>query len=220
MRAGVFGGTFNPIHKGHLKVAELALQRFCLDRLYLVPCRVPPHKASESLAPTDHRMRMLRLALPDDGRLHASDVEIRRDGPSYTIDTVMDFKERIVPGADLYLVMGLDAFLDIHTWKHYRRLLKIVQPVVVNRRVADASAEAAAARMDDYIRARLSSDYRLSDDRRSWRRSGGRCIHLVQTAPVDISSTQIRELIRNGATAADLVPSPVWGYIEQEELYR
>jgi len=110
MRAGLFGGTFNPIHKGHLMAAEQVLQRFALDRLYIVPCRVPPHKLPAYLAPAAHRVRMIQLALPSDGRCRLSDVEIQRSGPSYTIDTVAHFAARIIPGASIYLVMGMDAF--------------------------------------------------------------------------------------------------------------
>lgn len=221
MRAGLFGGTFNPIHKGHLKVVEQVLHRFGLDRLYLIPCRIPPHKAPAYLAPAADRVRMIRLALPADRRIHLSEVEIRRTGFSYTIDTVTHFSLRIVPGADLFLVMGLDAFLDIHTWKQFNRLLETVHPTVVNRRIGDApGAVEDHCRMDAYIHSRLSPEYRISEDRHCWQRKGSGDIHLLQMPPVDISSSQIRHLIGHGKPAVDLVPEAVWGYIEQKELYR
>ncbi len=221
MRAGLFGGTFNPIHMGHLKVADQVLNRFGLDRLFLIPCRFPPHKAPAYLAPATDRMRMLELALPADRRYRLSDVEIKRGGLSYTIDTVTHFSQQLVPGADIYLVMGLDAFLDIHTWKYWQRLLEMVRPVVVTRRIADEAPSATVLRrMNDYIRTRLSDDYRLARDRRCWQRENSGDIHLVENAPVDISSSHIRQLIRTGKSAAGLVPDAVWAYIEQKELYR
>lgn len=220
-RTGLFGGTFNPVHQGHLKVAEQALQRCGLDQLYLIPCRVPPHKAPAYLAPAADRMAMIRLALPDDRRYRLSDVEVRRRGPSYTIDTVSHFRRQIVPGADLYLVMGLDAFLDIHTWKQCFQLLTLVQPVVVTRRVsADAMPHTDALRMDHYIRSQLSPQYRWEEDRQRWRRSGAGDIHLLPIAPVEISSSHIRRLIKSGTPAGHLVPQAVWAYIERKELYR
>jgi nicotinate-nucleotide adenylyltransferase len=219
--AGLFGGTFNPIHKGHLMVIERALNRFSLDRLYVIPCRVPPHKCAAYLAPAAQRLRMIQLALPADDRYRASDVEIQRSGPSYTIDTVNHFKTRFIPAAALFLIMGMDAFLELHTWKHYPRLLEIVQPVVLSRKVADPLPSSGdVSRMDAYIRAHLPGTYRYDDGQTCWQRSGGSCIHLLPTTPLDISSSQVRQRIRAGKTIADLVPRAVNGYIEKKELYR
>ena len=149
MRAGLFGGTFNPIHNGHLMVARQAVRCLALDRLYIIPCRTPPHKAPDFLAPAAQRVRMIELALPADDRVVLSDIEIRRSGPSYTIDTVVGFSTRIVPAAELFLIMGLDAFLEIHTWRHQRRLLEMIQPVVVVRPADDGGVpERPAARME------------------------------------------------------------------------
>lgn len=221
MRAGLFGGTFNPIHKGHLMVAERVLQRFSLDRLYVIPCRVPPHKIPAYLASAAQRVRMIQLALPEDSRYCLSDVEIRRSGPSYTIDTVDHLMFRTIPGAILFLVMGMDAFLEIHTWKRYRRLLEIAQPVVVSRRVENGLRTVDdVSRMDSYIRSRLSADYHFLEETFCWRKDGGRCIHLLPTTPVDISSSRIRQRIRSGRSIDDLVPSAVSLYIEQKGLYR
>ncbi|WP_372678691.1 nicotinate-nucleotide adenylyltransferase [Desulfosarcina sp.] len=221
MRAGIFGGTFNPIHKGHLMVAEQVLHRFFLDRLYIVPCRVPPHKFPAFLAPASERIRMIQLALPADTRYCLSDVEIRRKGRSYTIDTVDHFNTRITPGAVLFLIMGMDAFLEIHTWKSHRRLLEAVQPVVVSRWV-DGRMPAGddVSRMDGYIRSGLSGDYHYLDEQSCWHRAGKYKIHLLPIQPIDISSSQIRQRIREGKKVGDLVPSKVNAYIEKKELYR
>ncbi len=221
MRAGVFGGTFNPIHKGHLMVAERVLHRFSLDRLYIVPCRVPPHKFPALLAPAAERVRMIQLALPADARYCLSDVEIQRKGRSYTIDTVDHFNTRITPGAVLFLIMGMDAFLEIHTWKSHRRLLETVQPVVVSRWVdGRVNANDDVRLMDGYIRSTLSEDYHFVDAQSCWQRAAENKIHLLPTQPIDISSSQIRQRIRSGKQIVDLVPPTVNAYIQQKELYR
>ena len=221
MRAGLFGGTFNPIHNGHLMVARKVLDRLALDRLHLIPCWTPPHKHPDYLAPADDRVRMIRLALPGDARIHLSEIEIQRRGPSYTIDTVDAFRTRLAPGADLFLVMGLDAFLDIHTWKDHQSLLAVVQPVVVTREIANAEPEAdPMTRMDDFIRNQLSADYRLQDGENRWRTPAGRAIHHLSTRPVAVSSTMVRRRVREGKAITDLVPPAVGAYIERRELYR
>ena len=221
MRAGLFGGTFNPIHNGHLMVAGEALRRCNLDRLYIIPCRVPPHKFPDYLAPSPARVRMIEMALPADNRYCLSQLEIQRDGPSYTIDTVTQFRTAIVPEAQLLLILGMDAFLEIHTWKHQRHLLKVVQPVVVTRRAEHRkTAGDELDQLNDYIRSQLSPAYRLTTPRTAWQDDNGNLIHLLPISPVDISSTQVRARVRSGRGIADLVPPGVNTYIEQEGLYR
>jgi nicotinate-nucleotide adenylyltransferase len=221
MRAGLFGGTFNPIHKGHLMVARQALRQFALDRLYIIPCRVPPHKFPAYLAPASARVRMIQLALPADARICLSEVEIQRSGPSYTIDTVDHFSTQIHPGAAIFLVMGMDAFLEIHTWKSRRRLLKMARPVVVTRSVgAPGESRDEVSRMDDYIRSHLTEDSHYDQAQHCWRDAGGCRIHLLPTAPIDVSSSQVRQRIKAGKAVDDLVPTAVSAYIGQKELYR
>lgn len=221
MRAGLFGGTFNPVHKGHLMVIERTLQRFSLDRLYVIPCRVPPHKSPAYLAPAAHRLHMVQLALSKDKRCHASDVEIQRSGPSYTFDTVNHFNTRIIPSATLFLIMGMDAFLELHTWKNYLRLLEIVQPVVLSRQVADPiESNNDSGLMDAYIRSHLPGAYPFDQGPNCWQQVGGNFIHLLSTAPVDISSSQVRRRVREGKSIAGLVPQSVNGYIVTKDLYR
>ena len=202
-------------------VADQVLQRYSLDRLYIIPCRVPPHKFPEYLAPTAQRVKMIQLALPTDARYHLSEVEIQRSGPSYTIDTVDHFSTRIIPGAALYLVMGMDAFLEIHTWKRQRRLLETVRPVVVTRCVpGKMRTRDDITHLDDYIRSRLSGDYQYVEEQTCWQHSAGNSIHLLPTTPIAISSSQIRKRIRAGKAIADLVPPAVNDYIELKELYQ
>jgi nicotinate-nucleotide adenylyltransferase len=221
MRTGLFGGTFNPIHNGHLMAAQRVLDHFFLDRLYLIPCRVPPHKCPAYLAPAEERVRIIRLALPADARYRLSDVEIQRSGPSYTIDTVDYFRTHIVSHGPLFLIMGMDAFLEIDTWKNQRRLLERVQPVVVTRPV-DGRTQTVddVSRLDNYIRSRLPGDYVYAGDQGCWQRADGSRIHLLPMPPVDISSSRIRQRLRTGKAIGDLVPPAVSDYIDQKELYR
>jgi nicotinate-nucleotide adenylyltransferase len=226
MRAGLFGGTFNPIHNGHLAVADAVLRRFPLDRLYFIPCRVPPHKNPDYLAPAGDRARMVRLALPADPRYHLSDVEIQRQGPSYTIDTVRRFRRWMLPGTGLYLLTGLDAFVEMHTWKQFARLLERVTPVVVARRLNDpangdgAPAGDEAVHLDGYIRSRLCGDYAWRHDRQCWQTPGGARIHWLSMPVMDVSSSLVRQRVGDRTAIDDLVPAAVAAYIEQKELYR
>jgi nicotinate-nucleotide adenylyltransferase len=221
MRAGLFGGTFNPIHKGHLMVAEQVLERFSLDRLYIIPCREPPHKSPDYLAPAADRVRMVRLALPADSRYCLSEVEIDRSGPSYTIDTVTHFADTVVPGATLFLVMGMDAFLEIHTWKRWLELFEQVQLVVVTRQLeGQGDADTDRSIMDESIRTRLPGDYTYDEKDSCWQDVHGACIHLLQILPVAVSSSQVRRRLKAGKAVADLVPPAVKAYIEKKELYR
>jgi nicotinate-nucleotide adenylyltransferase len=131
------------------------------------------------------------------------------------------FKTRIIPGATLFLIMGMDAFLEIHTWKSYRRLLETVQPVVVSRWVdGRMPASDDVSCMDGYIRSRLNKDYHYVQEASCWQRAGKKNIYLLPTRPIDISSSQIRQRIRAGKEIVDLVPPKVNAYIEQKELYR
>lgn len=202
-------------------VAEQVLERFSLDRLYILPCREPPHKSPDYLAPAADRVRMVRLVLPADARYRLSDVEIRRNGPSFTIDTVTHFAAIAIPGATLFLVMGMDAFMEIHTWKRWFELLERVQPVVVSRRIeGKPDADEERSMMDGYIRTQLSGDYSYSKETSCWQNGDGARIHLLQTLPVDVSSSLVRQCIKAGKPIAGLVPSAVKAYIEEKELYR
>jgi nicotinate-nucleotide adenylyltransferase len=133
MRIGLFGGTFNPVHLGHLRAAVEVRQGFELDEIFLVPAALPPHKIPGDVAASADRLNMLNLALGADSGLKVSDVELNRSGPSYTIDTVQHFKQTLPAESRLFLIMGLDAFLEIDTWKSYRKLLTQIPLIVINR---------------------------------------------------------------------------------------
>ncbi len=221
MRAGLFGGTFNPIHNGHMTVAEQSLRNLGLDCLFIVPCRRPPHKSPAYLAPAADRLHMIRLALPADDRYRISEVEIRRMGPSYTIDTIERFKTTIAPRSDLFLIMGMDAFFEIHTWKRYRQVLERSQPVVVTRPRAGARQPGdVVGLLETYIQSHLSPNYRHLQGQSAWQHTDGACIHLLPIDPVDVSSSRVRQRLEAGKAVSDLVPPAVNAYIEEKGLYR
>ncbi len=124
MKTGLFGGTFNPVHLGHVRIAQAVQKTFALDDLIVVPAAQPPHKQSRDMADPHLRLEMTRLAFEPIPGCRVSDIELKRSGPSYTIDTVSFFLSRLPAGAaDLYLIIGLDAFLELPTWKDYGSLL-------------------------------------------------------------------------------------------------
>ncbi len=133
MRIGLFGGTFDPVHFGHLRAALEVKEGFGLARVFLIPAAAPPHKAREGVAPAGDRLRMVELAVDGEPGLMPSDVEIRREGPSYTIDTVTHFQREFAGVAEVFLIVGLDAFLEIDTWKSFRELLALVPVIVISR---------------------------------------------------------------------------------------
>ncbi len=132
MKLGVFGGTFNPVHLGHLVLAEAAVEAFGLDRLLFVPCASPPHKGSEALAPVEDRLEMTRLATEGNPRFAVSDLEARRPGPSYTVDT-LEALRREEPSAQLWLVLGADMGPTMATWKAPERVRALARVCVASR---------------------------------------------------------------------------------------
>jgi nicotinate-nucleotide adenylyltransferase len=134
MKIGLFGGTFDPIHLGHLRAAKEVSERCGLSLTYLIPASRPPHKPHRVIAPANDRLEMMRLAVGSMAEFEISDIELNREGPSYTIDTLRHFKR--MPGASertYYLIMGLDAFLEIDTWKVYLEIFKLVPVIIMAR---------------------------------------------------------------------------------------
>ena len=125
MRLGLFGGTFDPVHWGHLRSAEEVRESCALDEVCFVPCGAPPHRSAKPAAAARHRLEMVRLAVEDNPGLNVSDTEVARPGNSYSIDTVRRFSKDLTPADSLYFILGLDAFLLIDGWKDWRELLRL-----------------------------------------------------------------------------------------------
>jgi nicotinate-nucleotide adenylyltransferase len=132
-RIGVFGGTFNPIHNGHITIAEAALKSLKLDKIIFVPSNIPPHKSNGDIAKPRDRLNMVKLATEYNEDFEVSDLEIKRKGMSYTIDTIRELKNRFSDDDEFYFVIGSDSIPELKKWKDINNLLKIIKFVVVNR---------------------------------------------------------------------------------------
>lgn len=220
MKIGLFGGTFNPIHFGHLRAALEVREGCGLDRVLLIPAAVPPHKESGALAAAADRLRMIELAVEGEPGITVSDVEIRRAGPSFTVDTVRHFQRELPAGTDIFLIVGLDAFLEIDTWKSFRELLALVPVIVISRPdAAHRSAGSEREAVADFIRSRISPPRTLSGDSAGFSAEGVRGVTLFPVTALDVSSSRIRDLAAAGRSIRFLVPEPVRQHIKARGLY-
>lgn len=216
-RIGLFGGTFNPIHRGHLQVATDVLKQFHLDRICFMPCALPPHKTEGNLAPATDRLEMVRIAIEKQPTFQASDLEIRRSGPSYTIDTLRELTASIETDANYFFLVGVDAFLEIHTWKAYRQLFNLAAFIVMTR--PDSGERPLNLTAQTYAHRHICDGYTLDIDGRSMKHPDLNPIYLATVSPAAIASTQIRDMIRSGHSIHQWVDSGVSEYIENKGLY-
>ncbi len=196
---GIMGGTFDPIHLGHLRAAEEVLEGFGLDRVVFVTSGTPPHKEARTVSASEHRHNMTGLAIKDNPRFEASRLEIDRQGPSYTLDTLRFFRETCGKDSSLYFITGLDAILGIPSWKSYRELLSLADFVAVTRPGYDVSSlEGLREVLGDPLFAK---------------------IHTFHATLMAISSSDVRSKMKEGRSVRYLVPNDVVAYAERERLY-
>jgi len=219
-RIGLFGGTFDPIHQGHLQVAEDVLRQYGLERIWIIPCALPPHKTNGVLAAAEDRLTMARIAVADRRTLRVSDIEIQRKGTSYTIDTLRAFSTEFRNGTQLYFLLGVDAFLEMHTWKSYRQLLDFAAFVVMTR--PDSTQPSLSLRdvILTYTLRHISDGYAFSEDGSALEHPEKKSIYPASVTPVAIASSRIRDMIRNGQTIRQWIGAGVADYIENKGLYR
>jgi len=217
---GLFGGTFNPVHLGHLQVAEEVRAGFGLGKIIFIPSAIPPHKKTDGLADANDRYKMIVDAISKNERFIASDVEIKRRGRSYTIDTVIHFKNNLPKETTCYLIVGLDAFLEIDTWKSYRDFFELI-PMIVMTRPAEGTTKIQdpCKAMETYISAHVSDGYRFLEHKSCFVHSTKQAIYLFNVTPVDISSSKIRTLVKQGTSIKNLVSDAVGEYIHKKGLY-
>ncbi len=220
LRVGLFGGTFNPIHCGHTQVAKDVMQIYRLAAIHFLPSALPPHKAKGGLATAADRYEMARMALADEPAFGLSDVEIQRDGPSYTIDTLRHVRDRQRSGVEFFFILGLDAFLEIHTWKSFQQLFDLAAFIVMARLQNRRSVLPWRASVVEFAQQRISADYRLSTRTDTLIHPQKKPIYLASVTPVAISSSRIREMIRLGQSVQAWVDPAVADYIERKGLYR
>ena len=217
---GLFGGTFNPIHMGHLRVAEDVRVGFNLEKIVFIPSAIPPHKDAGGLANAQARYAMIIEALSTCPDFVASDVEIHRQGPSYTIDTVTYFQNHLPRGTPCYLIVGMDAFLEITTWKAWQNLFNLIPFIVMTRPGTAAPFADPLTEMENYIHAYVDKGYGYSPQEFCFIHKTKQPIYLTHVTPIDISSSAIRDRVRQGHSIQGLVPDGVDDYIKHKGLYK
>ena len=220
MRLGLFGGTFDPIHIGHLRAALEVKQGFERDQVVIIPAAQPPHKKGDQVSDATDRLKMVELGLSGFPGFSVSDVELQRSGPSYSIDTINHFKTASDKDTEIFFISGLDAFLEIDTWKSYKELLQQVAFIVIARPIFDCSDSTLHwKRLEDFIEAKISTDYKFSDSSACFIRAGAKPIYSFDVTSLAISSTRIRELVKTGQPITYLVPESVENYVNSRGLY-
>ena len=215
---GVLGGTFNPIHNGHLAIARQTREALTLDRVVLIPTGDPPHKPNEHLAAAKHRYEMVRLAIASDPLLSISDVEVRRPGKSYTIDTIRLLQQEYGQGTRLFFLIGLDAFLEFPTWRDPETLLTLCSFVVLSRPGLSFQALSALPLIPRIPQTSLLE----LDTGRNPRLDvslGPQSLICLRVPPSNVSASDIRVRLAQGAPTANLLPPVVESYILQHHIY-
>lgn len=219
-RIGLFGGTFNPIHLGHVRVVREVKAGFGLDKILIIPSALPPHKELDVVVDAENRLEMIRLAFSDDPNFAISDVELKRPGPSYTIDTIRHLKSISPKNTKFYLIMGLDAFLEIDTWKAYDEIFLLIPFIVMSRNInKENSAGSEWEPLKNYLQSNISKGYTYSFAQSSFIHNEKQPVCVFNVTPVDISSTIIRKRIKKGRSIKQLVPEIVEDFIKAKGLY-
>jgi nicotinate-nucleotide adenylyltransferase len=198
-RIGIMGGTFDPVHYGHLFIAQTALSRLNLNKVLFIPAKIPPHKRKNIITDADKRVHMLNLAIESNPKFETSTIEIDRQKTSYTIDTVRELYQHHDEGTQFYFVMGSDAFKYIETWKEYKELFKIIEFIVMTRQILKNGS------LDEKIKV-LTKEHDAK-------------IIKIEIPFLDISSTIIRKRVKEGEPIKYLLPESVEKYVFDKKLY-
>lgn len=209
----LFGGTFDPFHNGHLRMAIEVRERLGIARVVFLPARNPPHKPAQPVTDASHRLAMASGAVAGVPGFEVSDLELRREGPSYSIDTVAAFRESD-PRADLFFLIGADAFAEIATWHRYRDLLAATDFVLLPRPGAPAIPA-----LPPPLRLEKEDPRCYSWTGEAYRLPGGRTLHCPRLPLLDIAASAVRDKVRHGRSILGLVPPDVARYIEAHRLY-
>jgi nicotinate-nucleotide adenylyltransferase len=214
-KVGIFGGTFDPIHFGHLRAAEEIREILDLEKIYFVPTSVPPHKTSPGMASPHDRLKMLELALNDNNFFRISDIEIKRGGTSYTIDTLRYFSDTF-PLFDLYFIAGSDLFSEIDSWKDYKKIFRASNFAVIDR-------PGFGFEFPGGLPLEIKDDFRYYKHYNNltlYINKNSRMLSLVKIDGLEISSTEIRELVEKSKSIKYLVPPNVEAYIIEHGIYK
>lgn len=220
MKLGLLGGSFNPIHRCHLSIAHSAQQLLQLDRILFVPTGDPPHKQSGTLAAARHRYRMVQLAIQDRPGFALTDLEIRRPGKSYSIDTVRAIQQEYGPATTIFFIIGLDAFLDLPSWKDAETLLASCHFVVISRPSVSFRTLASIPLFHSVPEDSVIALDMARQERADVALANGRTLTFLRLPPCEVSASEIRKRLQEGSPLANLLPPPVESYILREGLYR
>ncbi len=200
MRIGIYGGSFSPVHVGHLAAAKAFMEQMWLDLLYIIPAGIPPHKQLKGDADAWQRLKMCELAFSDLDGVIISDMEIRRGGKSYTVDTLRALSD---PDNRLFLLMGTDMLLTLDTWKDPEEIFRLSYPVYMRREGSDPILDARiVAKIADY------------------QKKYGKVVRRIVGDAIELSSTDIRRAIADGRDISSMVPPVVGNYIRTHDLYK
>lgn len=213
-RAGLFGGTFDPVHLGHLRAAEEVREQLSLDMVYFIPAAVPPHKDPSHTTPPRERLDMLRLAVGDNPRFGICDYELKKSTASYTVETLRHLKG-LNPDSDYYFIVGNELFGEIETWKEWRELFRLSNFAVIARPGYSGANEAKLplALQNDF------SYYKENDNVKFYRDNNSGLIAFSRIKGLEISSTEIRRCVNSGRSIKYLVPASVEEYILRNNIY-
>jgi nicotinate-nucleotide adenylyltransferase len=210
---GILGGTFDPIHYAHLRLAEELTDALDLAQVRFVPASIPPHRGSPQVS-ARHRVHMVRLACADNARFVLDDRECRRAGPSYTVDTLLELRAELGSTCSLCLLMGLDAFLGLTSWSRWERLFELAHIVIAHRPGFGLDPGVVPVALARELGARQAQTAR------EVRQSSAGLVWLQAITPLDISATAIREAIREQHSPRYLLPDSVLDYIHRKTLYK
>jgi len=212
-RIALYGGTFDPVHVGHLAIARRVLELFEIEQLLFIPAQMAPHKVGQPVTHPIHRYAMLALATQDDPRIAISTYELDAPDRRYTVDTIEHFQSKLDDSTELFFVMGADSWSEITTWHEWERLLSMTNHIVVTRPGYEPSTTHVGEHKD-----------RIVDLRKSVALNGRGCtrIYITDVVMNDVSATRIRQLASEGRTGelVNFLPGPVLGYIEKYGIYR
>lgn len=209
-KIGLLGGTFDPVHVGHLQLAEAVLDECGLDKIIFIPSAEPPHKNESTITPFEHRVAMLELISENKKQFECNSIEGGLAKPSYTIDTLRVMREEYENIATLSFIIGADAFLDIATWKSYQKIPYLVKIILSPRKGFSNEKLFEILKMLGYE----------SSGGRWLAATGQKDISILESTPINLSSSTIRSLISQGEPVQHLLPKAVFDYLTKHSLYR
>ncbi len=221
MNTGLFGGTFNPLHNGHIETIKYVADKFALEQVFFIPCAIPPHKLLKNLVSADDRFNMVDQSLKTVSKpynFYASDIELKRKGPSFTIDTIKEFNKKSKKQNNFFLIIGSDAFFDIQTWKNFKEIFNEICVIIMLRKQYSETGTL-IKKIKSCIEKNLSEGYQLNNKKNKFIHTNKKDIYIANVPEIAISSTMIRKRIKQGESIKNLTPAIVANQISKKGLY-